>query len=77
MTLHNHEHSYKSSSDNNFLSFQNNFPALNLHSRNFITAMQDPDGAAAFSHHHKIMTNVSFNSPKLEEKYRPSTKQQK
>ena len=23
--------------------------------------MQDPDGAAAFCHHHIIMTNVSFN----------------
>ena len=34
--------------------------------------MQDPDGTAAFCHHHNIMTNVSFNSPKLEEKYRPS-----
>ena len=22
--------------------------------------MQDPDGAAAFCHHHNIMTNVSF-----------------
>ena len=49
-------------------------PALNLHSRNFTTAMQDPDGAAAFCHHHNIMTNVRFNSPKLEEKYRPSCK---
>ena len=36
--------------------------------------MQDPDGTAAFCHHHNIMTNVSFNSPKLEEKYRPSCK---
>ena len=45
-----------------------------VHSRNFTTAMQDPDGAAAFCHHHNIMTNVSFNSPKLEEKYRPSCK---
>ena len=36
--------------------------------------MQDPDGTAAFCHHHNIMTNVSFNSPKLEEKYRPSYK---
>ena len=33
-------------------------PALNLHSRNFTTAMQDPDGAAAFYHHHYIKTNV-------------------
>ena len=29
--------------------------------------MQDPDGAAAFCYHQNIMTNVSFNSPKLEE----------
>ena len=36
--------------------------------------MRDPDGTAAFCHHHNIMTNVSFNSPKLEEKYRPSCK---
>ena len=36
--------------------------------------MQDPDGAAAFRHHHNIMTNVSFNSPKLEEKFRPCCK---
>ena len=36
--------------------------------------MQDPDGTAAFCHHHNIMTNVSINSPKLEEKYRPSYK---
>ena len=36
--------------------------------------MQDPDGTAAFCHHHNIMTNVSLNSPKLEEKYRPSCK---
>ena len=36
--------------------------------------MQDPDGTAAFCHHHNIMTNVSSNSPKLEEKYRPSCK---
>ena len=49
-------------------------PALNLHSRNFTTAMQDPDGAAAFCHHHNIMTNASFNSHKFEEKYRPSCK---
>ena len=49
-------------------------PALNLHSRNLTTAMQDPDGTAAFCHHHNSMTNVSFNSPKLEEKYRPSCK---
>ena len=49
-------------------------PALNLHSRNFTTTMQDPDGAAAFCPHHNIITNVSFNSPKLEEKYRPSCK---
>ena len=49
-------------------------PALNLHTRNFTTAMQDSDGAAAFCHHHNIMTNVSFNSPKLEEKYRPGCK---
>ena len=49
-------------------------PAPNLHSRNLTTALQDPDGAAAFCHHHNIMTNVSFNSPKLEEKYRPSCK---
>ena len=49
-------------------------PALNVHSRNFTTAMQDPDGAAAFCYHHNIMTNVSFNSPKLEENYRPSCK---
>ena len=49
-------------------------PALNLHSKNFTTAMQDPDGAVAFCHHHNIMTNVSFNSPKLEEKYWPSCK---
>ena len=34
--------------------------------------MQDPDGTAAFCHHHNIMTNVS--SLKLEEKYRPSCK---
>ena len=27
--------------------------------------MQDPDGNAAFCYHHNIMTNVSFNSPKL------------
>ena len=51
-----------------------NRPALHLHSRNFTAAMQDPDGDAAFCHHHNIMTNVSFNSPKLEEKYRPSCK---
>ena len=31
--------------------------------------MQDPDGTAAFFHHHNIMTNVI-----LEEKYRPSCK---
>ena len=36
--------------------------------------MQDPDDIAAFYHHHNIMTNVSFNSPILEEKYRPSCK---
>ena len=36
--------------------------------------MQDPDGTGAFCYHHNIMTNVSFNSPKLEEKYRPSCK---
>ena len=36
----------------------------NLHSRNFTTAMQDPDGTSAFCHHNK--TNVSFNSAKLE-----------
>ena len=42
--------------------------------RELQTAMQDPDGAAAFCHYHNIMTNVSFNSPKLEEKYRPSYK---
>ena len=36
--------------------------------------MQDPDGTATFCHHLNIMTNVSFNSPKLEEKYRPSCK---
>ena len=37
--------------------------------------MQDPDGTAAFCYHHNIiMTNVSFSSPKLEEKYRPSCK---
>ena len=36
--------------------------------------MQDPDGAATFCHHHNIMTNVSFNSHKLEEKYTPSCK---
>ena len=36
--------------------------------------MLDPDGAAAFCHHHNIMTNASFNSAKLEEKYRPSRK---
>ena len=29
-------------------------PDLNL-------TMQDPDGAAAFCHHHDIMTNVSFS----------------
>ena len=36
--------------------------------------MQDPDGTAACWHHHNIMTNVSFNSLKLEEKYRPNCK---
>ena len=36
--------------------------------------MQVPDGAAAFCYRHNSMTNVSFNSPKLEEKYRPSCK---
>ena len=36
--------------------------------------MQDTDGTAVFCHHHNIMTNGSFNSPKLEEKYRPSCK---
>ena len=111
MISHNHDDSYNSSSDNNFLSSQINMIycsravtltlsssrlnsytvkviltsntyvpqgyirlALNLHSRNFTTALQDPDGAAAFCHHHNIMTNVSFNSLKLEEKYRPSCK---
>ena len=34
--------------------------------------MQDPDGTAAFCHHNYIMTND--NSHKLEEKYRPSCK---
>ena len=41
-------------------------PTLNLDYRNFTTAMQDPIGAAAFCHHHNIMSNVSLNSPKLE-----------
>ena len=27
--------------------------------------MQDPDGAAAFCHHHNIMTNLSFKSHQL------------
>ena len=36
--------------------------------------MQDPDGTAAFRHHYNIMTNVSFNCSKLEEKNRPSCK---
>ena len=36
--------------------------------------MQDPVGAATFCHHHNIMTNVSFNSPELEEKERPNCK---
>ena len=37
-------------------------PALKLHSRNFKTAMKDPDGTAAFCQHHNIMNNDSFNS---------------
>ena len=27
--------------------------------------MQDPDGTAAFCHHHNIVTSVTFNPPKL------------
>ena len=45
-------------------------PVPNLHSRNFTIAMQDPDSTSAFCHHNK--TDVSFNSTKLEEKYRPT-----
>ena len=49
-------------------------PALNLHSRNFTTAMQDPDGTAAFCYHHDIMTNVSFYYPKLEKNIGPAAR---